>query len=117
MATPRQLVQQFAENVAAQTDAIGRGDARTGNKYARKYILAFRKLRAYGDEGRAALLPLLVHPRADVRVAAAACLLRYRTKEAVQALEAESRGAGLAAFEAGQALQRWREGTWSLDPS
>lgn len=110
------LVEQFAENVAAQTDAIWQGDARTGNKHAKKYIVAFDKLRAHGDAGRDALAALFHHPRMDVRVAAAAYLLRYKTTEARAVLEEAAKGQGMVPFEAGQALLRWEEGTWALDP-
>ena len=54
-----ELVEQFALNVAAQTEAIWRGDAKTGNKHARKYGAAVDKLLAHGDAGRDALLVLL----------------------------------------------------------
>lgn len=111
-----ELVEQFAENVAAQTDAIWRGDAKTGNKHARKYTAAFDKLRAQGNAGRDALAVLLKHPRMDVRVTAAACLLRHRTAEAKAVLEEAAKGEGLIPFEAQQALLRWEEGTWALDP-
>jgi hypothetical protein len=111
-----ELVEQFAENVAAQTDAIWRGDSKTGNKHARKYAAAFDKLRARGDAGRDALAVLLKHPRMDVRVTAAACLLRHRTAEAKAVLEEAAKGEGMVPFEAQQALLRWEEGTWALDP-
>jgi hypothetical protein len=39
------VVEQFARHVAEQTEAIWRGDARSGNKHARKYGAAFDKLR------------------------------------------------------------------------
>lgn len=110
------LVEQFALNVAAQTEAIFRGDAKTGNKHARKYGAAVDKLLAHGDEGREALLVLLKHERMDVRVMAAAHLLRYRTAEAKAVLEEAAKGQGLVPFEAQQALLRWEEGTWALDP-
>ncbi|MBZ4414950.1 DUF2019 domain-containing protein [Myxococcus sp. RHSTA-1-4] len=110
------LVEQFAENVAAQTDAIWRGDAKAGNKHARRYISAFDKLRAHGDAGREALTALFSHPRMDVRVMAAAHLLRYRTKEATAVLQEAAKGEGFVPFKAGQALRRWEEGTWALDP-
>lgn len=114
--TLEELVEQFAENVAAQTDAIWRGDARTGNKHARKYGAAVDKLfAAHGDAGRDALAVLLKHPRMDVRVMAAAHLLRHRTVEAKAVLEEAAKGEGLVPFEAGQALQRWEDGTWALD--
>ncbi|NOK38537.1 DUF2019 domain-containing protein [Corallococcus exercitus] len=111
-----ELVSQFAENVAAQTDAIWRGDSKAGNKYARKYIAIFDKLRAHGDAGREALTVLFEHPRMDVRVMVAAFLLRYRTKDAMTVLKEAAKGEGLVPFNAGQALMRWEEGTWSLDP-
>jgi hypothetical protein len=111
-----ELVEQFAQNVAAQTEAIWRGDAKTGNKHARKYGAAVDKLLAYGDAGRDALLALLTHERMDVRVMAAAHLLRYRTAEAKAVLEEAAKGQGLVPFEAAQTLKRWEEGTWALDP-
>jgi hypothetical protein len=53
----------------------------------------------------------------DVRVTAAACLLLHRTEEAKAALEEAAKGKGLVPFEAQQALKRWEEGTWALDPA
>ncbi|MFL5355407.1 DUF2019 domain-containing protein [Archangium sp.] len=111
-----QLVAEFAENVAAQTDSIWRGDAKTGNKHARRYIAAFGKLIAHGDAGRDALTVLFKHPRMDVRVSAAAYLLRYRTAEARTILDEAARGEGLVPFEASLVLKNWENGTWALDP-
>lgn len=112
-----QLVAEFAENVAAQTDSIWRGDAKAGNKHARRYIAAFGKLTAHGDAGRDALTVLFTHPRMDVRVSAAAYLLRYRTAEARAILEEAARGEGLVPFEASLVLKNWENGTWALDPA
>jgi hypothetical protein len=111
-----ELVEQFARNVAAQTDAIQRGDARTGNKHAKQYTAALQALRAQGDTGRDALAVLLKHPRTDVRAMAAAFLLRYRTAEAKAVLEATANEGGVATIGATMTLRRWEEGTWSLDP-
>ena len=111
------LVEEFAQNVAAQTDAIFRGDTSTGDEHAERYIAAFKRLRSAGDAGRDALAVLLKHPRMDVRVGAAACLLRYRTVEAKAVLEAATKGEGLASFEAAQVLKNWENGTWALDPA
>ena len=111
------LVEEFAENMAAQTDAIHRGDARTGNKHAHRYIAALKKLQSTGDEGRDALAILLNHSRADVRVGAAGFLLRYRTAEAKAVLEAAATGAGVAAIDAIMVLKHWEDGTWNLDPA
>jgi hypothetical protein len=114
--TLEELVEEFARHVQAETEAGWRGDAKTANKHVKKYAAAFKKLRAHGDAGRDALAALLVHPRMDVRVTAAACLLRHRTAEAKAVLEEAARGEGLVPFEAQEALKRWEEGTWALDP-
>ncbi|WNG62668.1 DUF2019 domain-containing protein [Archangium gephyra] len=111
-----ELVEQFAQNVAAQTDAIRKGDARTGNKHAKRYTAALQELRAQGNTGRDALSVLLKHPRTDVRAMAAAFLLRYRTAEAKAVLEAAAKEGGVSAIGAIMTLKRWEEGTWTLDP-
>ena len=106
----------FADASIKQTDAIWDGDAKLGNQHADRSLTAFEKLRAAGDEGREALLILLRHPRKDVRVSAAAFLLRYRTELATAILKKEAKGRGMVSFVAEQALKRWEEGDWSLDP-
>lgn len=115
--TTHELVQEFAMSVSRQSAAIEIGDSRTGNKFAKRYIAAFEKIREKGDEGRDALAALLTDERAEVRVVAAAYLLRYREAQATAVLAAEAQGSGTTAFRAEQALQRWNEGTWSLDPA
>lgn len=111
------LVIEFADNVCAQSECIQRGDATTGNKHARKYIRALERLREFGDEGRDALAPLMHDSRDDVRLMAAVFLLRHRHAEARAVLETlASANKGLASFGADQALKRWDEGTWDLDP-
>jgi len=111
------LVEEFAECVAAQSEAIAKGNPTLGNKYAKRYMAAFEKLRSHGDEGRNALVVLLTDERADVRVMAAAYLLRHCGDRAKSILESEAKGKGLISFGAAQALQRWAEGTWNLDPA
>lgn len=114
--TVEKLVANFARHTVEQTEAILRGDAQAGNKHAKQRITAFKKLRAHGDAGRDALAVLLMHPSMDVRTMAATYLLRYRTAEAKAILEEAAKGQGLVAFEAGEALKRWEEGVWALDP-
>jgi len=111
------LVEEFAYHVRAQTEQIMGGDAKIGNKHAKKAIAAFMQLRASGDAGRDALAVLFTHPRMDVRVSAAALLLRHRTAEAKAVLEEAAKGKGLVPFEASEALKRWEDGTWALDPA
>jgi hypothetical protein len=110
------LIEQFAQHVQAETEAGWRADAQTANKHVDKYLAVFDELRAHGDAGRDALAVLFKHPRMDVRVAAAALLLRHRTKEAKAVLEEAAKGKGMIPFGAQQALLRWEEGTWALDP-
>ena len=113
--TLEELAEEFARNVSAQTDAIWDGDARTGNKHARRYVAAFKKLRNHGDAGRDALAALLDHPRMDVRVKAAIYLLSERPSQALPVLEEAAKSTGMIPFEASQVLKYWSEGTWSLD--
>ncbi len=117
MTRAEKLVQRFAENVEAQTNAMRRGDATTGNKHAKRYIRAVRGLQALGDEGRDALVPLMSEGRDDVRAMAAAFLLRHRHDEACRVLRDLARGEGFVAFSAAETLNRWDEGTWQLDPA
>lgn len=112
-----QLVEQFANHVQSETEAGWRGDSPTANKHADKYLAVFDELRAHGDAGRDALAVLLKHPRMDVRVTAAVFLLRHRRAEAKAVLEEAAQGKGMVPFEAQEALKRWEEGTWSLDPA
>nr|WP_164002183.1 DUF2019 domain-containing protein [Pyxidicoccus caerfyrddinensis] len=111
-----ELVEEFGRHAAAQTDAICQGDSRSGNKHARQVNAAFDKLCAQGDAGRDALAALLTHSRMDVRVKAAAFLLRHRTEEAKAVLREAAGGEGMVSFSASEALKRWEEGTWALDP-
>ncbi len=109
------LVDEFGDCVAAQSKCIEQGDATMGNKCAQRYLKAFRRLRSHGNAGRDALAALLNDPRADVRVMAAAFLLRHSEEKAKVVLSAEAEGSGLVAFGARQALERWNDGTWDLD--
>jgi len=111
------FVEDFAYHVQAQNEEILKGDAKTGNKHAKKALTAFLQLRSHGDTGRDALAVLFSHPRMDVRVMAAVFLLRHRTAEAKAVLEEAAKGQGLVPFGASEALKRWEEGTWALDPA
>jgi Domain of unknown function (DUF2019) len=107
---------EFAELVAKQNQAIKDGDAKRGNLYAKRYLAIFDELRSHGDIGRNALAELLTHDRADVRVMAAVFLLRHCEIKAKAVLQREASGNGLVAVGAAQALERWKDGTWALDP-
>jgi hypothetical protein len=109
------IAEEFARSVAAHTDAIWNGDRTGGRKYTKRYISAFKKLRAHGDAGWDALAMLLAHPRMDVQVKAATYLLSVRPEQAKPVLENAAKGEGMIPFMASQTLKYWEEGTWSLD--
>ncbi|MDD9943821.1 MAG: hypothetical protein OXU20_22460 [Myxococcales bacterium] len=115
--TVDQLVREFGDCVSAQSKCIERGDANAGNDYAQRYIKAFEKLRSHGDAGRDALAILMDDTRPDVRVMSASFLLRYSEEKAKAVLQQEASKSGLIAFGAQQALERWQDGTWALDPA
>jgi hypothetical protein len=110
------LVRKFAESAIGQTDALENGDAVSGEKHAVACSKTFDALRAQGDSGREALTALFEHEDAAVRTTAAVFLLGYCEERALAVLEAEAKGDGLPAFVAAQALERWEEGDWDLDP-
>jgi hypothetical protein len=114
--TIEELVTAFLDSVVGQCVAISNGDAGESNRYADATIAAFDALRSHGDLGRAGLAVLLTDERGDVRVAAAAYLLRYCEPQALAVLEAEAKGRGMLGFKAAQALKRWKSGEWNLDP-
>jgi len=110
-----ELVDEFLKHFLAQKEAIHRGDAGASNRHAAKYIAAWNALKdEHGDAGRDGLAVLLQHPRTDVRVMAAAVLLRHRTEEATRVLEEAVRAGDYAAE---LTLEHWRDGTWELDPA
>ena len=111
------LVQRFADCVMAQARAIYVGHVSKNDEFGDGYVAAVEQLFAMGDKGRAALSRLFRHEEAQVRVAAAAWLLRSHYNEARALLEAEGKHAGIVGFQAQQALLRWDSGEWQLDPS
>lgn len=106
----------FVDSVVKQTQAVWSGDPRKKNREARRCWRSFLQIREFGDAGRDALAELFTHERADVRVTAAAFLLRHKTTEALKLLHEEAQESTLVGLEAEQAIARWRDGTWQLDP-
>jgi hypothetical protein len=110
-----ELVDEFAKHCLAQRVALNRGDIAVANRHHDKSIAAWDDLIGrHGDAGRDGLATLFRHPSVEARVSAAVFLLRHKTEEAIRVLE-EAKAAGH--FGAEQALERWREGTWNLDPA
>ena len=110
------LVAEFAEGVLRQTSAIDIGNHRAGNRWARRYLATFDALCALGDKGKDRLSTLFNHPNTRVREVAAVFLLKHRTEEALAILREVAKGHGLAALGASEAIKRWEEGSWNLEP-
>ena len=111
----KELIDEFATNVLGQNKSIMAGNSRKGNKHADKYFDCFQQLRKLPG-GREAVSALLDHEDPGVRCVAAACLLKFKTREAMSTLEELAKGEGLVAFEANIVLSNWHDGTWNLDP-
>src|SRR2546423_9727210 len=77
---------------------------------SKRYCEIAEELIEYGEPGIACLANLLQDKREEVRAAAAAFLLPYRTSEALRVLEEASKGKGLVVFGAIATLGRWRAG-------
>lgn len=108
--TPVELTGDFADAVTAQDGCIERGDARAGNRHAKRYVAAARKLLAGGEPAIEVFCGLLEHPNASVRAMAAAFLLKSRTERAVAALRPIAESRGLAALGAQMTLARYERG-------
>jgi hypothetical protein len=108
--SPGELCAEFAEAVRAQARCICQGDARTGNRHARIYIAAARELLTGGDAALDEFARLLSDPSDDVRVAAAAYLLRDRTELAVSTLRPIAKKQGIVALGAQETLKRYARG-------
>ena len=111
-----QYVERFANAVMAQNSAISVGNHRAGNIQAGRYAAMFNKLCEYGDKGKDRLATLFDHSDVGVREMAAVFLLRHRTDEALSILREIADGEGLVAFGASEAIKRWEEGSWNLEP-
>ena len=115
--TADQLASEFALHVIGQNEAImTRGDARIGNKHAKQYLRCFDLLYSLGAPGLDKLSELFHHEDPGVRSMAATFLLRYKTDEALTVLRELSNGTGLVAFGSQEAIKRWEEGSWDLEP-
>src|SRR5258705_13663649 len=97
----------FVAAVVQQHECIARGDAHSGNTEATKYNAAARAMLAGGDREIDRFATLLAHDHDDVRVMAAAYLLKERTDAAVATLRPIAAGVGLAALGAHMTLARY----------
>lgn len=105
------LVQKYALHAASHRRATEDGDHRSANREHDRLAAVYREIRGRGTVAQEALLPLLTHSDASVRVWAAAHSLEFRpgVAEATLIELAESAG-GLARVSAESTLREWRAG-------
>jgi len=111
------LVKLFADNAILSRKYLWE-DSKKQNEHEDAVGCAFDELVSkYGNAGREALATLLSNENDSVASKAAAHLLRYCNHQATSTLKriAET-GDGFNAFAASEALKRWEEGDWDLDP-
>lgn len=109
-ATPQDPLAVFVAAVARQHECNVSGDPITGNTEAKKYDEAARIMLAGGQREIDRFATLLTHDHDDVRVMAAAYLLKNRTDAAVATLRPIAAGVGLAALGAHMTLARYERG-------
>jgi hypothetical protein len=112
----KKLVEQFSQAAERMSEAIMKGDWRENNKWAKKQANAFQQIIAIGDIARDELLTLLEHQSLSVVLSAAVFSLKYDTAKSIATLEQiAATDSGIIGFQAEQALQRWKEGSWQLE--
>ena len=117
METKETLIRIFKDGLQLQSKLRRAGDPIAGNEQATRSHKAFKRLvQNYGDEGRRALMVLFDDTDPEVRLIAAAYLLRFCSEDASNTLnELMQSENGFLSFRASQALKRWEEGTSQLD--
>jgi hypothetical protein len=114
--TLEEYVNIFIENIVLQNEYVSKNNPKDGNKAAKKYIEAFKKIvEKYNDSGRERLSAELSNSNKHVKAMTAAFLLRYKQKESMDVLIELSRENTMLGFAAGETIKRWNEGSWTLD--
>lgn len=115
--TVDRLVHQFvASIILSDLECQNLATLRKSRRHSVRYPRIWDRLRMeFRNEGRDAIVPLLRHPRADVRVVAASYLLKYRTNKALPILKKQAKLGRFVAFTASQVLKQWSKGEWGLD--
>jgi len=109
------LIEIFSSAAKNHYEASLIGDWRTANKKAAIIRKTVKKLRSLGDEAREALLAQSDSEELSISAMAAVYSLLYSPEKSISVLARIAKEPGLIGFEAEQALQRWREGTWKLE--
>jgi len=108
------LITEFAD-ASIKADEFTFTDGKAARRYSEKQVRCWKRIRKIGNEAKEVMARLFDHPDPSARVAAAGCLLRYKTDEALAVLRDAAQHEGLVPFMARECLKRWEEGEWHLD--
>jgi hypothetical protein len=109
------LVESYSQAATDHGRATLAGNYRQANKAHESLASAYRELRARGELAQCAILPLLQHADAGVRLWAASHALEFAPQigEPVLAELADAQ-CGILSFSASMTLKQWRDGKLSF---
>jgi hypothetical protein len=110
-----ELMEKFTQAAKSHYRASLSGDWRTANKEAATIRKTIKGLISLGETAREALLAQTDSIDLSVCAMAAVYSLKYAPEKSISVLTSIAQEPGLIGFEAQQALQRWKEGEWSLE--
>jgi len=110
----KKLVKEF-EDASKKHYAATTRNSRYANIQARRINRIFSQIVEIGDDARVELLKLTENENDHVASMAAVYSLKFNPEKSLSALYRVSKKTGLIGFEAEQAIQRWKEGTWQLE--
>jgi len=106
------LLRRFAIAAQAHQSALEDMDEERANDHARVITGLYAAIIREGDEGREALLTLLVNDSPVVAGMAAVYSLRYDPSRALELLRRLAEQGGMLGFRASIAIERWQNGEW-----
>jgi hypothetical protein len=111
------LVEEFADSVVKQSEAILTGTTKEARYYGKKPAPIARKLLGMGDEAVRQFASLLCHPVRRVRVVAAVYLFTSLPDDVLAALKEVAEGDDFAALCAQLRIKEWEEHPEHYDES
>jgi hypothetical protein len=110
------LVERYTECAIARRIAIDDSNPTLGNHHFDEMTRAYVELKSRGLDAQRALLPLLDHNDANLRLDAAVLALEFAPHLAVPVFRALAPLPGMLAYRADHALRRWEKGELEFPP-
>jgi hypothetical protein len=107
-------IEEFVRAAVDQDRYLMLADAKAANRAYHRLMKVLDALMQRPDRGVSALLDLVDHPEASVRVWAATYLLPQHEETAIRVLESLTSGHGFVSSDAKTVLQEWRAGRLKL---